>query len=247
VVTVTTRPGVQVTYVATRLVGSLARPHPVALVLLAGGNGLLQIGPDGSVKSLRQNFLLRSRANFLQSGAALVVAVDAPTDRPRGMLGDFRLGQAHAADLSAVIVHVRQSTKLAVWVVGTSSGTLSAVNVAASAKSSTAAGLVLASSQTDLVKGLCGKKVSDAKLAAITMPVLVAAHADDHCACSPPHKAAQLVKALRQSSKAEALVFDGGLPPKDDDPCQAMTPHGFYGVEKAVTTGIVDWIRPLLP
>lgn len=236
-----------VTYVATRRVDPSVKPYPLALVLLAGGNGVLQIGPNGHINSPRLNFLIRSRPHFLLSGVAMVVAVGAPSDHAQGMLGNFRLSAAHAEDLAKVIGDVKQSTGLTVWLVGTSSGTLSAANAAARGIAPTTAGLVLTSSQTELVPGLCGRTVSHAKLAAITTPVFVAAHSNDHCGCSPPSRADDLVAALSGASKAQAKFFAGGWPPKDRDPCEAQTPHGFYGIEKGVTKAIVDWIKPLLP
>jgi hypothetical protein len=247
-VTIATRPGVTVTYLATRRIGPFVNAYPLALILLAGGNGLLQIGPNGKINSLKLNFLIRSRSQFLFGGAALVVAVDAPSDHPLGMDGAFRLSQPHAEDLAKVIGDVQQSTGLTVWLIGTSTGTLSAVNAAAREIAPTAAGAVLTSSQTEAV-GPCGKKVSDIALglAAITMPVLVAAHSNDRCACSPPDKADDLAAALTGASMAQAKFFPGGLPPQDRNPCEALTPHGFYRIEKTVAKAIVDWIKPLLP
>lgn len=252
VVTIMPRPGVELTYVATRRVWPPGlKPHPVALVLLAGGNGVLQIAPNGSIQSsLKLNFLIRSRPNFLLSGAALVVAVDAPDDKPQGMDGEFRLSQTHAEDLAKVIEKVKTDTGLTVWLVGTSSGTMSAVNAAARKIAPTAAGFVLTSTQTKKTNG-CGKTVfnPETPLEAITAPVFLVAHLQDACACSPPigMEGATAVKAdLTGSSKKELKFFMGGKTPISDE-CGARHYHGFYGIETSVTKAIVNWIEPLLP
>ena len=256
VVTIETRPGVTVTYVATRRVWPPGlNPHPVALVLLAGGNGVLQIAPNGSIQSsLKLNFLIRSRPNFLLSGAALVVAVDAPSDKPQGMNGAFRQSQPHAEDLAKVIEKVKTDTGLTVWLVGTSSGTMSVANAAARKLPPTAAGFVLASTQTMIDAGSgCGKTVFDAAppfgLGAITAPVYVVAHLQDACPCSPPvgmYGANAVVAALTGSSKKESKFFTGGKAPVSGV-CGAQHYHGFYGVEKSVTKAIVDWIKSSSP
>jgi hypothetical protein len=118
VVNLNTRPDVTVRYVGmTPFIGGRV---PVALVLLAGGNGRLAISNAGVIgTSLSQNFLIRSREFFLRSGAAVVVAVDAPSDRPNGMNGIFRLSQEHAQDLAAVMQDVRTRYGFPVWLVGT--------------------------------------------------------------------------------------------------------------------------------
>jgi pimeloyl-ACP methyl ester carboxylesterase len=252
VVTIDTRPDVKVTYVATRRVGPFVNPHPVALVLLAGGNGLLQIAPNGSIQSsLKLNFLIRSRPNFLLSGAALVVAVDAPSDRPQGLDGEFRLSLEHALDLAGVIGKLKTDTGLTVWLVGTSTGTMSVVNAAARKLAPTAAGFVLTSSQTKLVPGLCEKTVFDANppLGAITAPVFMVAHMQDACPCSPPfgmYGAKTVIDALTGTSKKKLEFFKGGKTPISGV-CGARHYHGFYGIETSVTKAIVNWIKPLLP
>jgi hypothetical protein len=38
------------------------------------------------------------------------------------------------------------------------------------------------------------------------------------------------------------MTFSGGSPPKSKDPCMAMTPHGFLGIEDKVIGAISGWI-----
>jgi pimeloyl-ACP methyl ester carboxylesterase len=125
--TVQVRPGAIVTYLG--LVGS-AKPAGT-VVLLAGGGCVLGLRPKASIQTdLRLNFLIRSRELFARQGF-YVAALDAPSDREEGMNGAYRLSLQHAHDIGQVIAHLKGRLGVPVWVVGTSSNTLSAVNAAA--------------------------------------------------------------------------------------------------------------------
>jgi len=240
VVDVNTRPNVSVRYVA--MIPFLGGRVPVSLVLLAGGNGKLSISNTGTVgTSLSQNFLIRSRELFLRSGASVVVAVDTPSDRPMGMNGAFRLSPAHAQDLAAVMQDVRTRYGFDVWLVGTSSGTMSVANAGSFAGPVRPTGVVFTSTQTRLVKFLCGRTVFDDTLAAIEMPALVVSHSADACACTPAADADLVLGALASSWKKEKKIFSGGSRPSSG-PCDALAQHGYYGIEKPVTDFIVNWI-----
>jgi hypothetical protein len=242
VVDVPTRPNVTVRYLATQRFLGGGRV-PVALVLLAGGNGLLQVSTTGQIgTSLRLNFLIRSREQFLLSGAALVVAVDAPSDRPQGMDGAFRLSDAHAQDLQMVMQDVRTRFGHSVWLVGTSSGTISVANAASRGLRGPHAGVVFTATQTRRVTGLCGRTVFDATLATIRTPALVVSHRGDACYCSPAADADAVLAALTASMHKEKKIFTGGSRPVSGK-CEARSQHGFYGIEKAVTDYIVRRIE----
>jgi hypothetical protein len=239
VVNLDTRPGVTVRYVA--MTPFLGGGMPAALVLLAGGNGRLAISNAGGIgTSLSQNFLIRSREFFLQSGAAVVVAVDAPSDRPNGMNGIFRLSPEHAQDLAAVMQDVRTRYGFPVWLVGTSTGTMSVANSGSFAGPVRPTGVVFTSTQTRRTKA-CGRTVFDDTLAAIPMPALVVSHSEDACACSPAPDADAILSALTASWKKDKKIFSGGLAPASG-PCDARAPHGYYGIERSVTDFIMRWI-----
>jgi pimeloyl-ACP methyl ester carboxylesterase len=159
--------------------------------------------------------------------------------------------------MSEVIADVRRRARRApVWLVGTSSGTLSAVGVAAHLPISATAevndkrpnGIVLTSTQTDYVHRpdlTCGKTVFDAALAAINVPALVVSHRDDPCPCSPASGADRVLAALTAlgAAKKQARIFAGGGPARTKKLCEAMTPHGFIGIEDGVVAAIADWIK----
>lgn len=245
VVTVTVRPGATMRYLALSPGGS----PTVAVILLAGGNGALRLSPTGAFGSdLGGNFLIRSREEFARHGL-YVAALDAASDHQGGMDGSVRLSAQHAADIGRVIADVRSRTGgAAVWLIGTSAGTLSAAGAGARLSGADPAvrphGLVLTSTQTTLVTGLCGKSVYDASLRDIRVPVLVVSHGHDGCACSPgsPEVGARLLAALSGAPVKELRLFTGGNPPASA-PCEARAPHGFFGIEASVVEFIAGWIK----
>jgi hypothetical protein len=242
VITVQVRPGASMTYL-----GLVGREKPAAAVLLlAGGKGVLNLAPLGSIgTNLRLNFLIRSRELFARQGL-YVAALDAASDREDGMNGAYRLSLQHAREIGQVIAHLKGRLGVPVWVVGTSSSSMSAVNAAARLPTAGLPhpdGIVVTSSQTVLTS-YCGKTVYDASLSAIRVPVLIVSHRDDGCECSPGSAAAgsRFIAALTGTSRKEHRIFSGGLAPVSG-PCHARAPHGFFGIEERVVKAIADWIK----
>jgi hypothetical protein len=249
-ITVHVRPGVTVKYLA--LEPAKAKPS-AAVVLFAGGNGLLKLQADDTIPTgLRDNFLVRSRSIFAQKGL-FVAVVDTPNQAP--VSGNGRLSAQYAADMGVVIENVRSHLAAGgkVWLVGTSSGTISPASVAArlprrdpptpdKAEVRRPDGVVLTSTQTRLVAGLCGRTVFNANLAAIDVPVLIVSHRSDTCRCSPPSYANKLMSALKRAPAKQVILLSGGSPPQGKDACQGFTPHGFFGVEDAAVDAVANWI-----
>ncbi len=244
------RPGVTVKYLAVEPVK--AKPS-AAVILFAGGNGVLKLKADGTiVTGLSENFLVRSRAKFAQRGL-FVAVVDTLNQAP--ISGNVRLSAQYAAEIGAVILDVRSHLAAGgkVWLVGTSSGTLSTAGIAAhlphrnpttpdKATLRRPDGIVLTSTQTRLVAGLCGRTVFNADLAAIDVPALVVSHRSDTCRCSPPTYADKLMSALKRAPAKQVILLSGGSPPQGKDSCQGFTPHGFFGVEDAAVDAVANWI-----
>ena len=245
-VEVEVRPGVTVKYLA---LSPKMRPHN-AVILFAGGNGLLDLQANGSIgTNLSGNFLVRSRERFVQRDL-FVAVVDTPNQV--AIDGNVRLSAQYAEDMSRVIADVRTRAGGRVWLVGTSSGTISAASIAARlprlAPPTTdnlrrPDGIVVTATQTTLVQGLCGRTVFNAQLAAVNVPAFLAHHVNDGCKCSPMTSAGKVLAALTGAPAKDSRKFSGGLPPKSKDPCMAFTPHGFFGIEDKVVEAIADFIR----
>lgn len=237
------QPGPTVRYLALHTTG--AKPA-AGVILFAGGNGVINLGADGSINALKLNFLVRSRVKFAEQGL-FVAVVDAPGKLP--LDGAIRTSHAYASAMSHVILDVRKRISGApVWLVGTSSGTLSAAGVAgysaaAAANLKRPNGIVLTSTQSKPVAGLCGKTVFDAALAAINVPTYIVSHKSDGCACSPFSGVRKVLDKLTGTRVKDSIPFSGGDPPISKDPCEATTPHGFLGIEDAVVAAIADWIK----
>ncbi len=235
---------------------ALAYPQPVppqgvriALVLLVGGGGHPDLDEQGCPRALTGNSLVRSLPLFLGAGFATAL-VDAPSDYwgEDGLAG-FRVMAKHAEDLGKVIADVRTRTKASVWLVGTSRGSISAVNAAATLTGSSAPdGLVLTSA---LMSGYVGGRkpwvantVFDLPLEEIRVPVLVVGHAEDKCIRSPPELMADIT--ARTSGVREQIVTVMGGPGWSGSPgigaCVGRAPHGFVGQEVEVAAGITRFV-----
>ena len=229
-----------------------ARGDRIGLVLLVGGGGHLDLDDKGCPRALQGNSLVRSLPLFHAAGFATAL-VDAPSDHPGddGLAG-FRLTTDHADDLGKVIADVRARTGGPIWLVGTSRGTISAVNAAARLSGPSAPdGLVLTSALMSGGRG--GQKpwitqtVFSVRLEAIRVPVLVVGHAADSCVRSP----ANLMGGITQRSngaREQVVTVTGG--PRGDvvaspsvEACEGRAPHGFVDQEAEVVAGIARFVR----
>jgi len=221
----------------------------VALVLLVGGGGFLDLDDNGCPRALRGNSLVRSLPNF-QGAGFFTALVDAPSDHTgEDGLAGFRITEKHAEDLSVVIADVQARTKASIWLVGTSRGSISAVNAAVRATGPSAPdGLVLTSA---LMSGYVGGRkpwvaqtVFDLPLEAIRMPILVVGHAGDKCIRSPADLMGNIT--ARTSGVREQVVTITGGPgwpgPPSVKACIGRAPHGFVEQEAEVADGIARFI-----
>lgn len=235
---------------------SLARPiataaPPVTLVLLPGGAGHMDLDEQGCARALKGNSLVRSVPLFNAQGF-FTALVDAPSSHHgEDGLGSFRTAPQHADDLGKVIADLRARTQGAVWVVGTSRGTISAVNAAARLSGVAAPdGIVLTSAvtagQPGAKKPWVAQSVFDLPLEAITIPVLVVGHTSDACARTP----ASLMGGIsaRTAAQREQVVAVSGGPAAAGaaaslEACEGRSPHGFIGQEAEVAAGIARFVR----
>jgi len=217
----------------------LAPDNPkLALVMLPGGNGVVEIAPDGKIAK-GGNFLVRTRKAWVARGAAVAIP-DAPSDGKS--LFFLRHSAFYAEAVRVIVAFLHQRTRAPVWLVGTSQGTNAATNAAAALTHGEIAGIVLTSSLTRAGRRPeLQETVYGTDLAAINVPVLIASHVDDACNLSPPAENAKLKSMLTHSPKSEIITVSGGLPPRSQ-PCEAFAPHGFYGVEDEVVQRILAWI-----
>lgn len=224
------------------------KPH-AALLLLAGEGGVVNLDDGGCARALKGNSLVRSAAIFRALGFATAV-VDAPSDHNKdedGLRG-FRSDAKHADDLGLIVAQLRQRTGAPVWILGTSRGSISAVNAASRLKGAAAPdGIVLTSA---LMAGGRGNKywvrdtVFDHELSAITVPLLLIGHGGDKCLRSPPEEMPRLFGRISSARKQLVTVtggpgWKGGYSLKA---CVGRAPHGFNKQDREVAEGIARFV-----
>ena len=218
-VQLTPRPGVS----ETLLVIAVDRA-PAALLLLPGGNGVLS--------GLRYNFLVRTRQDFATTGLGVGV-LDAPTDH-YGMDASYRASAEHGQDIAAAVALLAARTHAPVWLVGTSNGTISAVNGAVRLGPIRVAGVVLTSS-------VWSGGVSNVPLAEIAVPVLLVHNREDGCPSSPFTAAATALDSLAKAPAKELIAVSSHE--TRSRPCEGLAPHGYLGIEGEVVGKIAAWVK----
>src|SRR5262245_59250348 len=250
VVTIPTHDKTTMRYALSR--PASAQGEPIAVVLLPGGGGYLDLDAKGCPRALKGNSLVRSIPSFNDLGFATAL-VDSPSDfTGEDGLAGFRSSSKHADDLGRTIEDIRSRTKGAVWVIGTSRGAISAVNVVSRPPGSAAPdGVVLTSAVTVGSRGnqrpWLSQTVFDLPLEKIRVPVLIVGHAADTCLRSPATMMTRIADHTNGVRKQVVTVTGGpGLPAGTQssiDACIGRSPHGFIEQEAEVAAGIARFIR----
>jgi pimeloyl-ACP methyl ester carboxylesterase len=226
----------------------LIKPQkPVAsVILLAGGHGSLRLKSATSMAWGSQNFLVRTRDKFAAQGF-MVAVMDAPSDHQggRGMNAQFRMGAGHAGDIGAVVDYLKKQAPVPVWLVGTSMGTFSAAGGGAGTKNID--GIVLTSTITRSkpnwnIRQSHPHGVASMPLSRVSVPTLIVSHRHDGCDITPAGDAPKLAKALSKAKKVDVVLLDGGSAPRSE-PCQALSQHGFLGIEDQAVGRIAQFIK----
>jgi hypothetical protein len=220
VINLPTRPGVMQSILFT------AAARPVASLVLFPGN-------FGLVRAVRANFLIRVVPNFVALDFNVAVA-DSPSDQPNGMPDGFRLSEAHATDIATVIAFLRQRAAVPVWLVGTSRGTISAASVGVRLGPPRVDGVVLTST-------VWAGSVGQVPLEQLRVPTLIVHNRDDGCGESPFNLAAAGLDRLSAAPAKEFIAVAGGK--SRSGACEALSPHGYYGIEDQVVPLIGAWIK----
>lgn len=210
------------------------------VVLFAGGTGRLDLSASGAINNGENNFLVRSRNLFLAQGFNIAL-FDAPSDQQghRGMRDGFRQTSKHSTDIAAVIRDIQHKSNLPVWLIGTSRGTES-VATAGIDHSDMIHGVVFTATVT--AANDQGTELPALELDKITVPVLIASHKHDACWVTPPEGAEEVKAALTKAPEVQVAYFEGGSK-AESKPCNAKTPHGFFGIESQVVAAITEFIN----
>ena len=220
-VTLQTRPGVTQSYFLT----SIPKDLGAVAILFSGSGGLIQLrSENGQPKFKQGNFLVRSRAEFVKRGVVAAI-LDAPSDQQAGwgMTDEFRLGEMHFVDVSAVTGDLaKRFPATPLFLIGTSRGTISAAATGARLGEGVA-GVVLTSTlfrPASRKSKEPGPGLSRFDFATIKAPILFVHHASDQCELTPYSDAARL------SNKYPLISVSGGAPPRSG-PCDPFSAHGY--------------------
>ena len=217
----------------------LAPLHPrAAIVMLPGGSGDIGIERGGDLRH-DNNFVVRSRGLWVARGYAVLI----PDSIDHANLRGERSAPPFAQLITDLITYARSSLAppavLPVFLLGTSQGSIAAMNGAAHAAPGTLAGVVLTESVS--VMGGSHETVFDAAPERVRVPALVVANADDRCNVAPPSMAPRIAAAITNSPNVEVKTISGGET-KSAKACGSRTPHGYYGIEDRVVDLISRWI-----
>jgi pimeloyl-ACP methyl ester carboxylesterase len=144
-----------------------------------------------------------------------------------------------------LIAALRAEAPVPVWLVGTSMGSVSAANAAARLTDGGPDGVVLTSSVMGRSREM-GESLQDVTLDTIRVPVLVVHHRDDGCRASRYADASWAMRRLSAAPKRELLTYTGGDAPQSD-PCEPLSPHGYFGLDATVVEAIAAWIAATPP
>jgi pimeloyl-ACP methyl ester carboxylesterase len=153
------------------------------------------------------------------------------------------MSAAHSTDVAAAIAAMRQHAEVPVWLVGTSRGTISAASLAvrlgppriAPGMAPGVAGVVLTSTVWQ------SSAVSQIRLEDIRVPTLIVHNRNDGCVASPFGLAGFGLRRLSAAPAKELIAVSSSA--QRSAPCDAMSPHGYLGIEQPVVQLIAAWIK----
>jgi pimeloyl-ACP methyl ester carboxylesterase len=203
------------------------------IVMFPGGAGDIGIEKDGGIKH-GDNFVVRSRDLWTAKGygVVLVDAIDHQSMRGK------RSTAAYAAVTREVVAFAHEQADAPVWVMGTSQGSIAAMNAASHARGEELAGVILTESVSIL--GGSHETVFDAHPQDVHVPALVVANKDDRCKVAPPSMADAIARAM-SNTHASVLFVEGGEV-RSSNECASLSPHGYLGIEDKVVDEIADWM-----
>jgi pimeloyl-ACP methyl ester carboxylesterase len=204
------------------------------IIMLPGGAGDLGVEDDGGI-SHGNNFVVRTRALWLDRGYALVIPDALNGQNMRGL----RSSPEYAQAVASLVSFAHAQAPGPVFLLGTSQGSIAAMNGAAHLSDSTLSGVVLTESVTRESKS--GETVFDASPEHVTVPALIVANRDSACRVAPAEDAPRIAAAMPRAPEVKILYVQGGV--TRSRACGSLSPHGYLGIERAVVERIVAWLK----
>ena len=204
--------------------------------MLPGGSGKIGLTPTGNIRD-PDNFTVRTANLWNARGYAVLIPDAIAHQDERGT----RSTPAFANWVATLVATAHAHTpNVPVYLLGTSQGSIAAMNGAAHAAPGTIAGVILTESVS--IPGRRSREtVFDASPARVRVPALIVANTDDRCDVAPPTNAPRIAASLTHTPHVDLLTVSGG-DTSSADPCSSRTPHGYWGIAPRVVAGIATWI-----
>jgi hypothetical protein len=210
------------------------RPKAV-IIMLPGGTGDVGLTGDGDIRH-GDNFVVRTRGLWVAKDYAVLI----PDTVDHANLRGLRSSSQYARLLDSLIGFAHEQVAAPVFLLGTSQGSIAAMNGAAHARPGSLGGVILTESVS--VLGGSHETVFDANPHAVRVPALVVANLKDRCNVAPPSMAPKIAAAMSHSPDVKVVAVSGGVTRSSRD-CGSLTPHGYYGIEDEVVSLISDWVQ----
>jgi hypothetical protein len=203
------------------------------LVMLPGGAGDVGIDDDGDLAH-GKNFVVRTRDLWLAHGYAVLIPDAIGGENMRGQ----RSSAAYAQVVRDLVGFVHKDAAGPIFLLGTSQGSIAAMNGAAHLSRGELAGVILTESVSR--KSKSGETVFDAAPDHVTAPALIVANRDSACRVAPAEDAPRIAAAMTGAPEVKILYVQGGVTRSRD--CGSESPHGYFGIERAVVDAIAAWL-----
>ena len=187
---------------------------------------------------LTGNFLIRAR-RFLADEQIATLVVDCPSDSGSECSSRYQASRQREEDVSRLIttVKARYPSLEAVWLIGTSMGTISSAFMP-TYRPQAYAGAIHTAGITDPYARGSYSELARFDYAKVGVPQFFVHHVNDPCALTPYWAARQL-----SDRYSVPLVSVSGGSEFRGRPCDAFTEHGFRGMEKAVMQSVAGIVR----
>jgi pimeloyl-ACP methyl ester carboxylesterase len=203
------------------------------IVMLPGGDGGVEIDTGGDFAH-GKNFVVRTRDLWRAHGYAVMIpdAVDG-----RNMRG-LRSSPQYATIIQELVRFARAKSPGPVFLLGTSQGSVAAMNGAAHLPKGELAGVVLTESVSR--QSISGETVFDVAPDSVAVPALIVANRDSACRVAPAADAPRIAAAMTRAPEVKVIYVQGGVTRSSD--CGSESPHGYFGVEGTVVDAIAAWL-----
>lgn len=214
------------------------------VILLSGGDGLLDITPDGRITSGANNQVVRTRADYARAGFLTLVPDIADDFKIGGksVANGYRWSPEHAQDIGALVMWLRAKTPK-VHLVGTSRAALSVANAATRLEGAEQPDTIAITS--GMLMAVNDKQPSVERsvghLDRITMPMLLMYHERDQCFVSPPDRVLPFKALLTKAASVDVVSMSGGS--TKGDACEAQSYHGYLGIDGDVVKTVTAWLN----